>query len=533
MNLHEWCVNNNRRDLLDQWDYDKNKNLTPEDVTNGVNQKVWWHLPYNDPKTGKHFDFEWEATIASRVKGRGCPYLSGKAVRAGFNDLKTVNPELAAEWHPTKNEDLTPEMVTAGSNKKVWWLLPYDDPETGKHFDFEWEAEVYNRNNDRNCPFLTGRAVWTGFNDLATKRPDLAAQWHPTKNGDLTPCNVTENSHQKVWWLYPYDDPETGKHFDFEWEATVGARYKADGCPFLSNQRIWAGYNDLATIRPDLAAEWHPVKNGDLTPHDVTAGSNKKVWWKLHYDDSATGNHFDFEWETTIGNRYKGDGCPFLSGKRIWTGFNDLATTRPDLAAEWHPTKNGDLTPYDVTSGIDKKVWWLLPYDDPDTGKHFDFEWEARINARNKGDGCPFLSGSSVEKFIYSILLQNDINFTTEKTFKETGKYRFDIFIPEYNIIIEPDGVQHFTNRFSLPAHNWEENIKRDSLKNQFCLDNNIKILRIPYIYDIKKDKDKFEKLITDFIKTRKVPEDILEFYKQFEFHNYYQIATELNKNEE
>ena len=126
--------------------------------------------------------------------------------------------------------------------------------------------------------------------------------------------------------------------------------------------------------------------------------------------------------------------------------------------------------------------------------------------------------------------MQNNINFTTEKTFKETGKCRFDIFIPKYNIIIEPDGIQHFKNSFSLPVYNWEENIKRDSLKNQFCLDNNVKILRIPYIYDIKKDKEKIKKLITDFIKTRKVPENILEFYKQFKFHNYYQIATELNE---
>ena len=90
MNLHEWCVKNNRQDILDQWNYDKNNDLTPKNVTIGTNQKVWWHLPYNDSKTGKYFDFEWEATIANRVKGNGCPYLSGRAVWAGFNDLATT-----------------------------------------------------------------------------------------------------------------------------------------------------------------------------------------------------------------------------------------------------------------------------------------------------------------------------------------------------------------------------------------------------------------------------------------------------------
>ena len=46
----------------------------------------------------------------------------------------------------------------------------------------------------------------------------------------------------------------------------------------------------------------------------------------------------------------------------------------PDLAKQWHPTKNGDLKPMDVTYGSKKKVWWYLPYDDPKTKKHFDFE---------------------------------------------------------------------------------------------------------------------------------------------------------------
>ena len=62
-----------------------------------------------------------------------------------------------------------------------------------------------------------------------------------------------------------------------------------------------------------------------------------------------------------------------------------LAETHPELAKQWHPTKNGNLTAKDVTCGNRKKVWWYLPYDDPETGKHFDFEWETRISHRSKG----------------------------------------------------------------------------------------------------------------------------------------------------
>ena len=79
--------------------------------------------------------------------------------------LSTTHPELAAEWHPTKNGDLTPEMVSADSNKKVWWLMPYDDPETGKHFDFEWETTIASRAKSPVCPFLCKKVVFPGFND--------------------------------------------------------------------------------------------------------------------------------------------------------------------------------------------------------------------------------------------------------------------------------------------------------------------------------------------------------------------------------
>ena len=73
-----------------------------------------------------------------------------------------------------------------------------------------------------------------GVNDLATLYPELAKEWHPTKNGNLKPCDVTKGKVKKVWWLLPYDDPRTGKHFNFEWEATIGDRINGTGCPYLA-----------------------------------------------------------------------------------------------------------------------------------------------------------------------------------------------------------------------------------------------------------------------------------------------------------
>ena len=451
----------------------------------------------------------------------------------GVNDLATVNPELAKQWHPTKNGDLKPTDVTSGSKRKVWWLYPYDDERTGKHFDFEWEATIGSRNKDIGCPFLSNRSVWQGFNDLATINPELAKQWHPYKNGNLKPTDVTANNARKVWWLLPYDDEKTCKHFDFEWEAVIYDRNNGIKCPFFNGASVWQGFNDLATVNPDLAKEWHPTKNGNLKPTDITANNARKVWWLLPYDDPKTGKHFDFEWEARVLNRSNGNGCPYLNGTYIWQGFNDLATVNPELASQWHPTKNGNLKPENVSYGSKRKVWWLLPYDNPKTKEHFDFEWKADINSRNKGRGCPYINVSKTEQLIYYFMKIENIIFDTEKTFKnckDKNLLPFDVYLSNENIIIECDGMQHFK---AIDYFGGKESFKirkfHDNIKNKFCRDNNIAILRIPYIYDPVVDKQKIESLVIEFIKTKMVSQEILDFYSQYKSNNYVECALELN----
>ena len=272
--------------------------------------------------------------------------------------LADANKELASQWHPTLNGDLNPSEVTCQTHKKVWWFFPYDDPKTGKHFDFEWKASIANRVNGNGCPYLSNQAVWPGFNDFASSYPLLLAEWLPTKNRDLNPSELACHSGKKVWWYLPYDDPKTGKHFDFEWQVTIAHRTRGHGCPYLTGQRIWVGYNDLASTEETLAREWHPTKNGSLTPENITSKSEKKVWWYLPYDDPETGKHFDFEWRERVYNRANGRGCPYLSGREVWVGFNDLASCYPDIAKEFHPTKNRKLTPEKLYKYTHTRVWW-------------------------------------------------------------------------------------------------------------------------------------------------------------------------------
>ena len=113
-------------------------------------------------------------------------------------------------------------------------------------------------------------------------------------------------------------------------------------------------------------------KNGDLTPMMLTPGSGKRIWWR------CDNGH---EWQAYVHSRRDGDGCPFCSGHRVAIGFNDLASKSPILAAEWHPNKNGNIKPTDVTMYSNKRAWWVC--------QKCGYEWEASINGRGRGNGCP------------------------------------------------------------------------------------------------------------------------------------------------
>ena len=201
--------------------------------------------------------------------------------------------------------------------------------------------------------------------NLAVKGPELANEWHPTKNGKLTPCDVTSGSQKRVWWLCKRGH---------EWEARIRNRARGDGCPYCSG-RLASAENNFAAKNPELANEWHPTKNGKLTPCDVTSDSHKRVWWVCERGH---------EWEARIGNRARGRGCPYCSGRLASADYN-LAIKNPELIGEWHLTKNGSLTPSDVMPGSDKKVWWVCERG---------HEWEARISNRARGRGCPYCSGT-------------------------------------------------------------------------------------------------------------------------------------------
>lgn len=172
--------------------------------------------------------------------------------------------------------------------------------------------------------------VIPGVNDLLSEYPSIDKEWNYQKNEALNPATVSSGSHKSVWWIC-----KKGHNYEQAIDLHVSRKH---GCPYCSGNKVLKGFNDLQTSYPDIAKEWNYEKNGNFLPTDFTAGSGKRIWW------ICTKGHSYIQ---KIDRRTRrGNACPYCSGHKVLKGYNDLATINPKLAGEWHPSKNGELTPY-------------------------------------------------------------------------------------------------------------------------------------------------------------------------------------------
>jgi hypothetical protein len=355
--------------------------------------------------------------------------------------LAETHPEVAKQWHPTKNGELTPYDVRKGSNKYAWWKCP-------KGSDHEFKS-IINSKTIESCPMCKGFKV-VKSNCLATTSPEIAKQWHPMKNKNLSPKKVTKFSNKRVWWKCPNGD-------DHEWITSIANRSLGNGCPICSSH-VLARSNSLGNLNPILSKEWHPTKNIKLTPFDVQPFSNKRVWWKC-----SKGS--DHEWITSVNNRSKGKGCPVCEGLKI-VNSNCLNTTNPEIAKQWHPRKNGKLTPFDVNKFSHKLIWWKCKVNK----NHI---WKASIKNRNNGTNCPYcdLTPQSRQELTITFELMKFFKNIDPKGFKTRldGRLRaIDIYIPELNLCIEFDGSYWHKGKREL-----------DKIKSEMLLDEGFKLIRV------------------------------------------------------
>jgi uncharacterized Zn-finger protein len=232
--------------------------------------------------------------------------------------LSETHPELAAEAH-----GWDPALTTAGSSSKN---LPWKCDKG--HI---WNAPVARRAGKQSsgCPFCSNFKVLPGFNDIATTNPEILHEidgWDPTKYVAGTRIKLSWKCELGHIWLAPPADRIR----------------RFTKCPYCTNTKLLTGFNDLASVFPEIAAEadgWDPTQ--------VVARTGKNLKWRCKEGHT---------WSNSPNARIKKDSwkkCPYCSNHFAWAGFNDLATTHPELAKEahgWDPTK--------FISGSATKVEW-------------------------------------------------------------------------------------------------------------------------------------------------------------------------------
>jgi len=322
----------------------------PATLSFGSGKKMSWKCPKGHV---------YQTSVDKRtLRGHSCPFCSGHQVLAGFNDLATTHPEyaeLAVGWDPTQ--------YSFGSEFNATWKCP---------LGHTWTATVINHvRNKQGCAVCANRQILVGVNDLQTTHPEIATQafgWNPTQ--------VIAGSEKRLNW---------NCKLNHIWKASPVSRTRmGTGCPFCAGQKALAGFNDLSTTHPEIAAQ---AFNWD--PTTLTKGSDLKKAWKCSQGHT---------WQAVISSRSQGINCPICAGQQVLIGYNDLATSHPLVAIQadgWNPNS--------VTRGANQKKKWKC---------ELGHRWIATVRNRTvRGQGCPTCAESGFDPnesgFLYFIEHQN------------------------------------------------------------------------------------------------------------------------------
>lgn len=394
------------------WCYKKNCGWGPEDFASSSKVSAWWECP--------NCDFVWQAKISNRTRQLSeCP----QCYLGETTDLREF-PLALAQFDRKRNVGINPYKLSM--KRQVFWKCSVSR-------DHRWKT-TFNRSEGIRCPYCRGQRSSRTNNLL--QFPSFAKQFHPTKNGKLKPMDITTGTHKSIWW-------KCAEARDHVWLAVVKDRIAQDqGCPFCANQRVCRS-NCLATRFPKIAQEWHPKRNLPMTPRSVVATSSHRVVWRCR--DCA------HEWQARVVDRtQKGSGCPACVGKAI-TKNNCLATLFPQIASEWHKTKNGSLTAKDVSPGSHNKYWFCC--------KQCAFEWQAQLQSRTRqGNGCPPCGKAKLKLPRKRANAENNLQKCYPKVAKE--------WHPSRNKQLKPIDVHATTNKkywflCKKCNHEWESRVER------------------------------------------------------------------------
>ena len=426
-----------RPDLLEEWDYEKNS-LPPSAYTEKSDKKVWWKC--------KLCGHSWQTQIKYRSAGTNCPhcqnmYQSSFPEQALMFYVQKIYPESISRYKPEwlnngeidvyipsrsigieydgkrwheksiekdtiKGKTILEHHITLIRIREYGLSFLHDGsiqidtdvPDSrGIYLESAIKQLIFYLNPQSESPAIDISAdydhilssIKTGRikDSLAYKRPDLLEEWDYDLNGSIRPDAFPVVSGFMVWWKC--------SRCGNKYKMTIGNRSVGHGCPKCamlskpqskSTKNMIVGKNDMCSVHPELLKEWDYNKN-DSNPHDFTVGSTKRVWWKCET--------CGFSWIAAISDRCKGHGCPVCSKKRASTirirnlcaNGHSFANEHPDLLKEWDYSKNS-MAPESITSGSRIKVWWIC--------STCQYNWEAAIQSRSRGHGCPACTGHVV-----------------------------------------------------------------------------------------------------------------------------------------
>lgn len=425
----------NYPEIAAEWHKEKNGALSPSDVTSRTSRKIWWEC------VNGH---EWKTPVSARTNGHGCPECSRIKNKNAITkwavkkkgSLSDTHHHLVSEWHPTKNGQLKPDEISAGSSKKVWWLCKKGH---------EWKTHVKVRSNDHGCPDCKTKSSRLEIRLLCEFRGLFGeVEWRHKIDGvecDLLISNI--NCVIEVdgeYWHKDKLEKDRKKNQILTGKGLTVIRLRGGGLPHIGihdvsyqesedhlnliqrllrklmvvNLDLKSGLlskieeyesagkyindkeyrtilsllpspepkNSLEAKYPSLTKDWSP-KNAPLRPVMFAPKSHKKVWWK------CPKGHDDYL--SAIAKKTDGRGCPKCGVKkraaaRIIKAIErtgSLVDNFPDVAAEFHPRRNGELKPSVISSGSKKRVWWMCKEG---------HEWQAVICNRTRKrhpSGCP------------------------------------------------------------------------------------------------------------------------------------------------
>lgn len=414
--LSNWCKVN-KAYLLDEWDYSKNGNLTPAQVSIGCHRLIFWKCPSgHDSYTAKVYN--------RTYKNQGCPRCAHKIVIKGENDLQSQMPLLAAEWDYEANAPLSPDQVFVNSGKKYGWICSC----CGE----KWLSSICNRSNGHGCPKC--RLVRTSFPEQAIffyvskAFPDAESRhiidgyeldvYIPSINLGIEydgryyhkSTHKTNKDNEKDDFCQARNialirfrdpslpltkyamtircvdgvkrclDPAITELMRFLNKPSVSIDTHRDHTAIIEAYRHNIQQNSIEKTHPHWLKEWDYEKNGSILPRNISAGMAVNLWWKC----TQCGN----SWQALAYSRKAGSGCPrcgnlLAQKKHSLTSSikNNFYEKNPELAKEWDYELNKSIDIHSISSRCSKKVFWICA--------KCDHKWQATVGSRISGNGCP------------------------------------------------------------------------------------------------------------------------------------------------